>query len=67
VLQNIRSKGSDDFGWYSKKLPAALIRFGTSIGQHSPKLHTSQFDVTEDLIPQAILFFVLQILYWQDQ
>jgi amidohydrolase len=67
VLQNIRSRGSDDFGWYSKILPAALIRFGTSTGQNSPKLHTSQFDIPEDLIPQAILFFVLQILYWQDK
>ena len=67
VLQNYRSRGSDDFGWYSKILPAALIRFGTSIGQNSPKLHTSQFDVPEDFIPQAILFFVLQILSWQDQ
>jgi len=64
VVENIRSRGSDDFGWYSKILPAALIRFGTSIDQNSPKLHTSQFDVPEDLIPQAILFFVLQILYW---
>jgi amidohydrolase len=64
ILHDIRSRGGDDFGWYAKAIPGALIRFGTAPESNSPLLHTSRFDVPEDLIAQAILLFIIQILKW---
>ena len=67
VVDDYRSMGGDDFGWYSQQIPAALVRFGISQGEKTPALHTGHFDVPENVIQTAILFFLTQIFQWADQ
>jgi len=65
IERNFRSMGGDDFGWYAQALPAALVRFGiASEGKEAPGLHTGKFDVLEEVIKLAVLFFVIQVLNW---
>jgi amidohydrolase len=65
IEQDYRSMGGDDFGWYVKKIPGALIRFGTSSKVGTPGLHTGLFDVPHEIIPAAIEFFLFQIFNWR--
>ena len=67
VADDYRSMGGDDFGWYSQQIPAAMVRFGISQGEKTPALHTGHFDVPENVIQTAILFFLTQIFQWADQ
>lgn len=65
IEHNFRSMGGDDFGWYAQALPAALVRFGIAReGKSAPALHTGTFDVPEEVIKLAVLFFVWQVLNW---
>jgi amidohydrolase len=66
VVENIRSRGGDDFGWYMKSVSGVLIRFGIARDKNQPLLHTTRFDVPEEIISKAILFFIIQILNWND-
>ena len=65
IEQDYRSMGGDDFGWYVKKIPGALIRFGSSSKVGTPGLHTGLFDVPHEIIPAAIEFFLFQIFNWR--
>ena len=47
------SMGSDDFGFYSSKVPSALIRLGSSEG-NVRDLHVSNFDVDEECIRTGV-------------
>ncbi len=65
VEQGYRSMGGDDFGWYSKMIPSAMIRFGISGKNPAPALHTGTFDVPDKAIKLAVLFFVYQLFLWK--
>jgi len=65
IVTNFRSMGGDDFGWYVQQIPGALIRFGIATKDKAPALHTGLFDVPEEIIPEAIEFFLYQIFNWQ--
>ncbi|MCK5454042.1 MAG: amidohydrolase [Calditrichia bacterium] len=66
IVNHQRSMGGDDFGWYSQKVPSALIRFGVALNDQAPGVHTGLFDVPDGVIPLAILFFLSQIFLWDD-
>ncbi|MBM4056380.1 MAG: amidohydrolase [Planctomycetes bacterium] len=46
------SMGSEDFGFYTQKIPGLLIRLG--MGESSPPLHTSSFDFCDDALGAGI-------------
>jgi len=50
------SMGSDDFGFYSDKLPCSFIRIGSSNGKIRD-LHVSDFDVDEECIRTGVNVF----------
>lgn len=60
-----RSMGGDDFGWYSQRVPSAIVILGIASGDNTPKLHTGSFDVADSVMKQAILFFLIQLLRWE--
>ncbi|GAB4369704.1 MAG: M20 peptidase aminoacylase family protein [Calditrichia bacterium] len=64
IEMDFRSLGGDDFGWYSREVPSALIRFGIGTRSQTPQLHTGFFDVPEDVIRIAVRFFTWQFLSW---
>jgi metal-dependent amidase/aminoacylase/carboxypeptidase family protein len=42
---------TEDFAWYSQKMPACFYRIGTSLsGKYSAGLHTSAFDIDESML-----------------
>jgi amidohydrolase len=42
---------TEDFAWYSQKMPACFYRIGTSLsGKFSAGLHTSAFDIDETML-----------------
>lgn len=47
-----QSMGSEDFGFYTQKIPGILIRLG--MGESSPPLHTSSFDFCDDALEAGI-------------
>lgn len=47
-----QSMGSEDFGFYTQKIPGLLIRLG--MGETSPPLHTSSFDFCDDALEGGI-------------
>ncbi len=65
IIRNYRTMGGDDFGWYARKVPSALVRFGTATSIASPQLHTGHFDAPEEVIAIAVSFFLRQIIGWQ--
>jgi amidohydrolase len=50
------SMGSDDFGFYSEKLPCCFIRIGSANGKVRD-LHVSDFDVDEECIRTGVKVF----------
>lgn len=66
LVNHQRSMGGDDFGWYSQKVPSALVRFGVGLNNQSPAVHTGLFDAPDGVIPLAILFFLSQIFLWEE-
>ncbi len=65
--EDFRSMGGDDFGWYVRHVPGAMIRFGVADGNDAPAVHTGWFDAPEEVIRLAVLFFTHQILNWPDK
>ncbi|UCF64265.1 MAG: amidohydrolase [bacterium] len=64
IVKHERSMGGEDFGWYSMKVPSALVRFGTALEGKAPAVHTGLFDAPEEIISFAVSFFLHQILQW---
>lgn len=63
IVENFRSMGGDDFGWYGEKIPVAMIRFGIARpGQKTHTLHSSYFDAPEEVLGVALTFLAGQIL-----
>ena len=48
-------RSSEDFGWYLKKAPGALVWMGA--GMECTPLHSSEFDYNDNLIERSIMFF----------
>jgi len=57
VVQMKQSMGGEDFSWYLKHAPGALIRVGVSRDGHGPPLHSNIFDVDERVIPFSVNLF----------
>ena len=49
------NRGSEDFGWYTKKIDGAIFRIGA--GEKHAKLHTGFFDSPDDLIEKISSVF----------
>jgi amidohydrolase len=62
IKTDFRSTGGDDFGWYSDKISAALIRFGISKNKGTVGLHEGRFDAPDEIIKKAIMFFLIQLI-----
>ncbi|RMG64362.1 MAG: amidohydrolase [Calditrichaeota bacterium] len=62
VLTDFRSPGGDDFGYYARQVPGAMVRFGVRTGQSHPPLHTGDFDVPDALFQLSVPFFARQVL-----
>ena len=62
LLTDFRSPGGDDFGYYARRVPGALIRFGVKQGKTHPPLHTGDFDVPDALFQLSVPFFAKQVL-----
>jgi amidohydrolase len=57
--------GSEDFAFYTQRIPGMLIRVGTAHGQHgSAPLHSSSFDIDERAIAIACRLLVRSVLVW---
>ena len=57
VVKMKQSMGGEDFSWYLKHAPGALIRVGVSKDGHGPSLHSNIFDVNEKSIPFCVNLF----------
>lgn len=55
-----KDRASDDFGWYSMKIPGAMFYIGD--GEDYPELHSSEFDFPDDLVDvfSDIIFEIAQ-------
>ena len=62
INRDYRSPGGDDFGFISRKVPSAMVRFGIKTRDDQPALHSSLFDVPWDAAELAMQFFLLAIL-----
>lgn len=49
-------RGSEDFGWYTKRIPGAIFHIGAGI-DHA-ELHTSEFDFPDELIKNITEIFI---------
>ncbi len=58
IIDNYRSPGGDDFGFYAQKVPAALVRFGIQTRDDQPGLHTQYFDAPSEVVEIAMRFFL---------
>ena len=59
------SMGSEDFAFYLKTIPGAMLRIGvSSVAVGSNGLHTPLFDVDEEAIRVAVRVLVRAIIQW---
>lgn len=49
-------RGSEDFGWYTKRIPGAIFHIGA--GTEHAGLHTSEFDFPDELIKNITEIFM---------
>ena len=58
-------RASEDFGWYLKECPGAIIYIGS--GEKHPPLHTAEYDFNDRILETAVdLFEVLSVLNAED-
>lgn len=53
------SRGSEDFGYYTKVVPGALFYIGGGID--TPSFHTSNYDFTDEIMENAVEMFKMLI------
>lgn len=59
------SLGGEDFAFYQKDVPGALLRVGSARGERGrAHLHSPHFDVDEEVIRVAVALFTRSILKW---
>jgi len=51
---------SEDFSYYIDDNPGGMFFLG--MGEHSPELHTSNYNFNDDAMKNGILFFVLSTI-----
>ena len=58
-------RASEDFGWYLKECPGAIIYIGS--GEEHPPLHTAEYDFNDRILETAVdLFADLSVLNAED-
>ena len=58
-------RASEDFGWYLKECPGAIIYIGS--GEKHPPLHTAEYDFNDRILETAVdLFADLSVLNAED-
>ena len=58
-------RASEDFGWYLKECPGAIIYIGS--GEKHPPLHTAEYDFNDRILEIAVdLFADLSVLNAED-
>jgi metal-dependent amidase/aminoacylase/carboxypeptidase family protein len=58
-------RASEDFGWYLKECPGAIIYIGS--GEKHPPLHTAEYDFNDRILEIAVdLFEALSVLNAED-
>ncbi|MFQ5602100.1 MAG: M20 family metallopeptidase [bacterium] len=63
-IQNV-SMGGEDFSWYLKNTPGALIRLGVhKEGEEIRYLHTHHFDIDEQALPIGVALMCQIVLYY---
>lgn len=56
--------GSDDFAYYTQKIPGYYMTFGIRQGTQFPIAHTGNFDFDESILPLAASqFAACSIIY----
>ena len=59
-------RASEDFGWYLKECPGAIIYIGS--GEEHPPLHTAEYDFNDRILETAVdLFAALSVLNAEDR
>ncbi len=64
ALENFRSPGGDDFGWYLSKLPGALVRIGMQDDKHNISLHQKGFDANDKSLATALKAILTILKNW---
>ncbi len=59
IIDNYRSPGGDDFGFYAQQVPSALVRLGIQTRDDQPGLHTQFFDAPAEVLEIGMRFFLL--------
>jgi len=65
VIKEHRTPGGDDFSHYSKRVPSAMIKFGSRTETMTASVHEGLFDVPSEAIQLATEFFLHQVLAWE--
>lgn len=65
VIKEHRTPGGDDFSHYSKRVPSAMIKFGSKTETMTASVHEGLFDVPVEAIQLATAFFLHQVLAWE--
>ena len=54
--QELPTRGSEDFGYFTKKAPGAIFWLGN--GEEEPGVHDAKFDFKDDIMPTATAIFL---------
>ena len=60
------SMGSEDFSVYLKEIPGAMFRLGTATEERQIPLHSSNFDIAEEIIVVAAKILARSAVFWSD-
>ena len=58
--------GGDDFSYYSKQVPGAMVRIGVRTDEMTSSLHDGSFDVHPEAIRTAVAYFLHQLYHLED-
>ena len=67
-IEDIRrpSMGSEDFSVYLREVPGAMFRLGTATNERHVPLHSSNFDIAEEVIIVAAKILARSAVFWSD-
>jgi amidohydrolase len=60
------SMGSEDFSVYLQEIPGAMFRLGTAAKETQISLHSSSFDIAEEVIVVAAKILARSAVFWSD-
>jgi len=58
--------GSEDFSVYLREVPGAMFRLGTATNEQHVPLHSSNFDIAEEVIIVAAKILARSAVFWSD-